>query len=1024
MSSRKGISSFSVLLLTAVICAVALFCFPSLKVQYAPSSPGKRITVRYQMPSSSARVVEAEVTSVIEGALSGISSCSGVESESNDGGGKVVLTLKKRSDMDAVRFDVASRIRNIYPSLPQGCSYPSISVSAHGTKAQTAISYRIKSSLPTAEIASFIEDAIVIPLSGVRGVSSVQYSGQSPFEWVITFDSDLASTLSISSDDIALAFRSYYGEEVAGMVKASGDEYSVRVRNLSEKDFANIPVKKVGGRIVHLGDIASWQYREALPSHYFRLNGLNTITLSVEVSQDENLIEVVENVRAKMSELSESFPDEISASVGYDYSEYMSSELDKIYFRTFLCIIILLLFVLLVSRNWRYTAVIAVTLLVNLLFSVAVYYFSGLGIHIYTLAGITVSLGIIIDNSVVMIDHYVRHRDRSAFPALVAAVLTTVAALLAVLLLPEREKANLTDFSIVIAINLTVSLLVAYFFVPALLDYIPVMSESASRPGIRRLRRKASWGLRYRSYIRWGISHKWVFVVAIVVAFGIPTFLIPDKSVSWAPYKNNRDRVDKVVGSSFALFGKALNRSNFYREPTRPVLSVKAGMPEGCSVQQLDEVVRAMENYLSSFDEIEFYETRIDSYKDGTISVYFKPEFEQSVFPSILKSQVMTMASNFGGANWTVSGIDENYFNNNIVTDYKNDGIALTGYNYDELLKYADILIGEISTNRRVTGTEIWGAGYASRPKTEFCLDYDFEALLSRGISPYEYYSALSSPLCDESLGTVLYDGEYRTVRLESSSKESFDLWRVQNEAVRVGETSVKLSEIGSIEKRRTGLSIQKENQSYKVTVRYDFVGSNELARRFRDTAIDRFNGEILPIGFTASALQRYWRDEAKNGYFSLILLVIAAIFVICAIHFESLRLPLSVIFMIPISFIGTFLVFGLSDFPFDKGGFAAFVMLSGIAVNAGIYLISDWKADAARQGAVRRYLRSFSGMIRPIALTILSTVLGLVPFLFDGPKEVFWFDLAVGTMAGLLMSVVALVLYLPVFAIPKKSRG
>lgn len=145
---------------------------------------------------------------------------------------------------------------------------------------------------------------------------------------------------------------------------------------------------------------------------------------------------------------------------------------------------------------------------------------------------------------------------------------------------------------------------------------------------------------------------------------------------------------------------------------------------------------------------------------------------------------------------------------------------------------------------------------------------------------------------------------------------------------------------------------------------------------------------------------------------------------------------------MIPVSFIGEFLVFGLSDFAFDKGGFAAFVMLSGITVNAGIYLISafkkllsgrgispmwsigslDHKARREHSLQVHTYVRAFNTKIIPIFLTIASSVIGLVPFLFDGPSEVFWFDFAIGTIAGLVMSVVALILLLPVFALKKQK--
>ena len=134
--------------------------------------------------------------------------------------------------------------------------------------------------------------------------------------------------------------------------------------------------------------------------------------------------------------------------------------------------------------------------------------------------------------------------------------------------------------------------------------------------------------------------------------------------------------------------------------------------------------------------------------------------------------------------------------------------------------------------------------------------------------------------------------------------------------------------------------------------------------------------------------------------------------FVMLSMTFESLRLPLAVIFMVPISFIGVFLAFGLSDLAFDQGGFAAFVMLCGIVVNAGIYIVLTYKEKG--------YLKAFSLKITPITLTIISTVLGLIPFLTDGPQEVFWFDFAIGTISGMVFSVIAVILVLPVFVVRK----
>ena len=201
---------------------------------------------------------------------------------------------------------------------------------------------------------------------------------------------------------------------------------SVRLEEENSPDFGAVPVKNVGGEIIHLRDIATWRYEESVPTSYYRVNGLNTITMTAEIASSANLLTTAAAVRAKMDELRRGFPGEITASVAYDSSEYVRDELNRIYLRTGLCVLILLLFVLIIYRSWRYMLIILSTLAVNILTALAIYSFAGLQIHIYTLAGITVSLGIIIDTSIVMIDHYSRYRDRKVFPAILSAVATTV----------------------------------------------------------------------------------------------------------------------------------------------------------------------------------------------------------------------------------------------------------------------------------------------------------------------------------------------------------------------------------------------------------------------------------------------------------------------------------------------------------------------------------------------------------------------------------------------------------------------
>lgn len=159
-----------------------------------------------------------------------------------------------------------------------------------------------------------------------------------------------------------------------------------------------------------------------------------------------------------------------------------------------------------------------------------------------------------------------------------------------------------------------------------------------------------------------------------------------------------------------------------------------------------------------------------------------------------------------------------------------------------------------------------------------------------------------------------------------------------------------------------------------------------------------------------------WWNEQTQKTV--LIFVVVLVIFMICASLFESFRIPMMIVVLIPISFVGLFLAYPLFGVSFGQGGFAAMIMLCGITVNAGIYLTSEYQTICAAKGrtGMGMYIKAFNRKIVPTMLTILSTVLGLIPFLLDGRQSQFWFSFAIGVMSGMLFSVIAIVLIIPVF--------
>ena len=1013
-----------------------------LNVQLNPSHNLPALTVSYDWPEASAKVIEKEVTSPLEGLFNSIKGIRDINSVTSRGGGSITLSFKKHVNMDVARFEVATLVRQSYAQLPEQVSYPSINMRSSGQGKSTLLSYTLNSSASPHYIKKIAEDRIAPKISSVHGVNEVAVHGATPFEWRIEYRAQDLTNLDISVQDITAALTHHFRRSIVGMVETRnhhGREAHL-VLSLQTKNENNwkIPVKKRGSRIIFLTDLAKVRYMEQQPTSYFRINGLNTINLNVYAEKNVNNIKTATAVKAKMDELLYDLPQGYSVLMTYDATKFISGELEKIALRTFVSIMILLAFVILISRRLQYLLLITISLAANLLIAVIFYYFFQLELHLYSLAGITVSFGIIIDNSIVMIDHFRYHKNKKVFLAILAATLTTIGSLCVIFFLKESQRANLTEFALVIIINLSVSLFIALFFIPALMEKIKLKSKRG-KVFYRRKKRVVKFAGRYEKVISFQKRFSWIFALLFILGFGIPVQWLPQKieadgfwpelynktlGSSW--YQENvRAQAEKILGGPLRLFSEYVFESSFYSDPERTTLYVRGTMPEGCTAQQLNEAILKMENYISKFDEIEMFQTTIRSYRNSSIQIHFKDEFEYSGFPYVLKEELTSKAISLGGLDWSVYGVGRG-FSNAIGGDYKSENIVLEGYNYDQLYQYAEELRAELLKNSRIKEVDITGtSGWNVSALHEFNLEIDKEKFALNQVPLSDFYRFLSTRANGRELNPVFMDGELQPVRLVSDKNDRFNAWDLKNEPVRLDKNFMKLSGIGEITKKKTGNDIYKHNQQYRLVAAYNFIGPSPLAQKVRERHIEQTNLK-LPLGYQAQANRFGWSwNRGDKSQYYLIFLVIAIIYLICSIILESLTQPLAIIAMIPISFIGVFLTFYLFDINFDQGGFASFIMLCGIVVNSGLYIINDYNILRKRKGVktgMDLYLKAFNYKIIPVILTILSTVLGLVPFIMHGQKEVFWFSFAAGAMGGLLFSLVAIFFYMPLFLRLKKK--
>ncbi len=829
-TKKYRLSSFSVLVVFVLLVIMGASLISMLNVQLNPSRSLPNLSVEYSWHNASARVIEQEVTSKLEGLFNAVNGIEEVSSVTSRGSGSISLSFKENVNLDAIRFEIASLIRQVYPELPEEVSFPQISLSSSGTLREPILAYTLNGSASPYYIQKYAEDHLVPALSLIEGIYEVRVSGSTPYEWEIKYNSDRIQTLGISVTDIQQGINNYFQDSYLGQGNTSkvGNEdalitgvYLASVSPSDSVDWRSIPIKKVDNRIFTLGDLATVTYKEQEPTSYYRINGLNTINMVIYPEDDVNTIRLGGTIKDKIASLRAELPAGYSLLLASDSTEYVVDELKMVGMRTIFSLLILLTFVLLISRQLKYLLLIFLSIVANLLVACILYYALKIDIHLYSLAGITISFGIIIDNSIIMIDHIRHQGNRKAFIAILAATLTTIGALSMVFFLKEEQQLNLVEFAQVIIVNLAVSMAVALFFIPALMDKVK-LEVKKSKSFFRRKRRVLKLTNKYTRFILWSKRHKWIYVTLFILGFGIPIHWLPteiEEEGKWADRYNKtlgstvitedvRPVLEKIFGGSLRLFTEYVFESSYYSEPGQTTLYVSGIMPEGCTIQQLNDAIVLMENFISKYDEVDMFQTSISGYNSSIIIITFKPEFENSSFPYVLKEAITSKAISLGGLDWSVTGVGQG-FSNALGTSSGNQSISLEGYNYDELYGYAEQLKGLLEENERVQNVEIRGGTntyyYYSRPTTlyEYYLDFDQEGFGLNEVSVGQFYNFLRNKVYRGGLMSVYQDNEAQPVSLVADSYGEYNVWDLRNRPVSIGDGTYKLVDFGDISKQK-----------------------------------------------------------------------------------------------------------------------------------------------------------------------------------------------------------------------------
>jgi multidrug efflux pump subunit AcrB len=1032
------ISPFRTLLMFACIALFGFWVIPTLHVNFVSVAQGPQLTISFTMPDATPHRLEQAATAPLENALSQINGLKKITSTSFYDNGQIILLFDDAANMELKKFEAAAIVRQFYPRLPPSLSYPLVSLSSARSEAldRPLVIYTVTGPDDSFVISQAASAVFRGSLSAIPGVRKLDISGSMDRKVAISLDVSKSQAWGLSATSITHEIVEQLTVALLGTVWTEDDHHLFVTLTHGEASLEAVRnvVLETHGRMLRLADVARVYVQDVQPPAYFRVNGRNAVYMEIYHRDGENTVELAEAISARIAKMSSGLPPEYTVRVTHNEAEFTIKELNKNYQRIGASILILSCLILLTYRNRAAVYIILLSLVVNALSISLLLWFFKVEIHLYTLAAVSISFGLMIDNAIVMFDYYHQTGKRKGFVALLAASGVTVAILLTVFFLPSEDRSAFTDFVVILLLAIATSLLTCYSFLPAL--YRTAHRATVLRPPwprINTLRRQATMVRRYSQVIAFLAGNKKAFVLLLILMFGTPIFLLPPKIPGHTWYnstlgsdvykKHGKAYVDFWLGGFLRRFMINLNQRSIFRDAERTKLYIAARMPQGHTVEQMNEVMLQAETFLAAFKGIELFTTQIYSGQAGRIEVMFKPDYEYSRYPSDVRSQLIARSFNLSGIEWTLLGAGRG-FSTGAEYDLPRFEVTMKGYDFEALEAQVNRFCGKLLKSKRIKKVEIDKSSFshdASGFEYVFALDArNMNRLKTSSFHVLSQIRRLHNTV-DVGKSIALKDNLLYPLMLKNGEQE-LNLWQLLESVIFLEDgRGIMLRDLGNLTLRPSLASIAKENRSYVRHVSFDYMGGYYFGKNVLEKKIAEMTAE-LPPGFEVSEFSQE-EEEATNNHLMLLPFLLATIFVICAIFFEDLKKATAVMAIVPVSFIGILAMFGVSNFYFDQGGYASFILTAGLTVNAAIFILYDWQRMSARGCATSaRLIKAVSNRFRTIFVSILSCCCAMIPYLLDGADEVFWFSMAVGVIGGLCMAMFSVFVALPVFMWNRKS--
>ena len=1007
--------------ITTLLCFVTvvilgLFSLAKLPIDLYPDIDTNSIMVITMYPGASAKDIEQNVTKPLENALNSVEHLKHVTSTSRENTSVITLEFEYGYDIDVLTNDVRDKLDMVESMLPDDVNNPIIFKFSTDMIPICLLSVEATESMPG--LYKILDEGIANPLARIDGVGTVSISGAPKREIHVYVDPIRLEAYNLSVEQISSLIGAENRNVPGGSFDVGSNTYALRVQGEFDESsqLGDIPVGTSNGKTIYLKDVSRIEDSLEERTQHTYNNGKEGAMIIIQKQSGANSVEISNKVMEQLPKLQKSLPSDIKIGVITDTSDNIRNTIASLVETVLYALLFVMIVVFLFLGRWRATIIIVITIPVSLIASFIYLYATGNTLNIISLSALSISIGMVVDDAIVVLENVTTHIERGSDPkqaavhgtnevaiSVIASTLTLIAVFFPLTMVTGMTGVMFRQLGWMVTIMMIISTTCALSLTPMLCSqWLRLRPATKDEKNPRKNwyiyieRALDSFDAWYARVLGRVVTHRTVTICVCLGIFVGSVFLMKFVGTEFIPTQDNSRlgvSLELPIGSRVELAEEVTGRLDSLWRAKYPEILVSNYTVGPASSDNTFASLSDNGPHIISMN------IRLKNPKDRDRNITevaddMRKDIDD-LFPDFKKAQV-----NVGGGRGAGMGGQS-------TVDFE-----IYGYDFEETDSVARQLKQILSGIEGTADITISRSDY----QPEYQVDFDREKLAMYGINLQTAAFYLRNRINGATATQFREEGEEYDVKVMYAPESRTSLEDIENIVIYTASgQGVRLKELGKVVERSTPPTIERKDRERVITVSsvVDGVPMSQVVTA-AEAEIDKLH---LPSDISIEIAGSY--EDQQDSFSDLLMLgvlIIILVYIVMAAQFESFTYPGIIMTSLLFAFSGVFLILWITGHTLNIMSMIGAIMLIGIVVKNGIVLIDYITLNRERGMSIKRaVIDGGRSRLRPVVMTTLTTILGMVPMAVgSGEGAEMWRPMGVAVIGGLTFSTILTLLFVP----------